>query len=384
MMKKSRISLLVVVVMVLTLGVIQNAWGDANYIKSYIEGWYPGPYATSTSSGFSVDIVSTPREAIVTGDISGATESLRIIDDGNVTIRWKAQIQGDVDILVALGMSYSNQSVTSSGTFIVESGGEIKGGDEALLSLNGFNIRVESGGLVTSPKRAIGSEGKGGNIFIADGGRVESTGDINWQDHLIHLESDGHSITIDNEANALIKNGIVSLDDDTTYNGIFIPNLFDSSVKEPHAEIIFGDFTDPKDIPEGYYVRYAKGRVKTSPGKIFEIRGTLHNKGTIMVYGTMRNYGKHTVENEGTIEVASEGVAENYGNWKNVNAGQVINNGIFKSDQTVDEMGGGFSGNDVQPLNPGGGGGGCTTGLTFGLLPLILGGLVLSKKKNDQ
>jgi hypothetical protein len=315
-----------------------------------------------------------------------------------------------VDLLVVLGgESSSNQSVASSGNFIVENGGEIRGGHEALASFNGFNIKVDKGGLVTSSGRAVGSEGNGGNIYIADGGRVESTGGINWDHHLIHLESDGRSITIENEANAQIKNGIVSLDDDTTYNKTFIPDLFDSSVKEPHMEVIFGDFSDPEDIPAEYYVKYARGTVNISRGRTFEIRGTLHNNGTLKVYGALKNYGKHTVINENRVEIASgaevenqgtwknegevenqgtwknEGEVENQGTWKNENGGQVVNNGIFKSNQTADEMGGGFSGNDIQPLepgNPGGSGGGCATGLSFGLLPLIIGGLVLSRKKN--
>ncbi|MDR3076520.1 MAG: hypothetical protein LBU26_04390, partial [Synergistaceae bacterium] len=128
-----------VLVTVISMVFAGAAWAS---VADQINAWN----ANILGNALTVD-TSVSGKITVTGTVTGVTQGLEITDNDTVDIIWKAVVEGEnVDRLIFLDNNPGSPSGRKD--FIVESGGKITGGHEALLTLSGFNIIVKNGGLV--------------------------------------------------------------------------------------------------------------------------------------------------------------------------------------------------------------------------------------------
>jgi uncharacterized 2Fe-2S/4Fe-4S cluster protein (DUF4445 family) len=148
------------------------------------------------------------------------------------------------------------------------------------------------------------------------------------------------------------------------------------------ADFIFGTNTAMAIESDGK-LTIAAGAALDNGGEVINhgtinIYGTVSNLDDIINYGTINNYSENTLDNRGTLTnnglINNTGTITNEGTIDNTQ-GTIKNEGTFKSVQSEGEMGGKIEG-DVQQINgtSSSSGGGCNAG--YGLLGLLLAGLV--------
>jgi hypothetical protein len=379
------IALVFVLAIALSVGYSGVAYANAALIETTINNWgYGGGSGTPLNAS-----VTGSSEVTVTGNVTGATQRLTIDDRDGVTIKWDAKVEGEnVDGLIVL--KDTNPTIPPKyGEFIVGGTAEIIGGREALLTLGGFNITVESGGFVRSvidrtipgregvQDKAIASEGNGGNITIEQNAKVEAPFGT-----AIHLESHDSNLLLGTNTSGIL--GIVSVDEDGFWDGVRPPAW------RGH---VYGD---------GKIVTLKKGfnSLDVTDGSVL----TIETNVTLKMEVTLVNKGNFTIKGGGTLILSNDpGVLDNYGtvtilpNAKIINEneinnriGGVINNqGEIDNNNGVIENWGTLSGNapiggtvNNYTNDAGSGGGGCSTG-AVGIVALILGGFLALKKKSS-
>jgi hypothetical protein len=320
----------------------------------------------------------------VEGTATGVTQALTITIDEAVDIIWKAKVEGEnVEGLIRL------ENSSGSGNFTVESGGEIIGGHEALLTLSGFNIIVKNGGLVKSvvdrtvpsnasvQDKAIASEWNGGDITIEAGAKVEAPFGT-----AIHTENGGN-LSLGTNTSGIV--GIVSVDPDEG-------NLWDGEQLSSWVGRVYGNVTLKKgfnslaiaDSGDELYVEpgaelEVENEVFIEDGAHFNIWGTvrllldpgiLNNSGVVTIHPGGKIINEYEINNESGGEIINKGTVDNTN-------GAINNAGHIYSDTPIANV----SENDVEPLpkDNAGSGGGCAVG--FGIIPLLFGCLVILKKK---
>jgi hypothetical protein len=399
-MRKSRISVLAVVVMVMVfaLGTIQNAWADGNSIKNAINTW-------ATNNGVVSDIASVSGNDVIVdvNSVVNATSQLMISDSSGVTIQWKGDVIGN----------YPNDNfggiINLQGSGTLEISGSISNnGSTVIESIGAWNITVKSNGKVENTGTDYDAEVihlfsanealavPGGTITVESGGVVHfpyGTA-INVHEYCEFDIQSGAKIT-----------GFVSYEDtytdkDTTwvYGNVqndlsdFVEDVDDGNDERDTSYLIIEDKATLTLVDNRAKVPFIT-EIKSGGTLIFEesawtLKHKLTNHGRVIIKGEAKltlDPDPGEIDNYGTVEIY--GVLQNgYKYFNQPGATTTVAEGahFYETDDAETVNNGTWNGKEPEPLNPpSSSGGGCTTGLGLGLLPLILGALVLSRKKHD-
>jgi hypothetical protein len=411
-MRKSRISVLAVVVtaMAFAFGVVQSAWADASSIVSTINNWAHG----GTADNFSA-VKNDDGTVTVSGNIENATNQLMINDTAGVTIKWKGNVTGAyspkdpekpdlafgglINLASGSGTLEISADISNDGKTVIQSigawnvtvksGGKVRitgtGSDyydsDAIHIFNNYGtttaggtMKVENGGIVSNPygtainiheycsidSSTFSTDGITG--FVSDDDTNSSTSTMwvygNVENDLVYEDEDDEAD--DDDVSYLI------VEDKATLRlvgiGGKIPPTVIAEVK-PGGTLIFDE--NASWILKGKLTNNSGGKViiaKETKLTLDPDPGEIDNYGTVEINGTLQNEYRY-VNRPGAATVVAEG-----GHFYYTADAETVNDGAW-------------NGKEAEPLNPSSSGGGCTTGLGFGLLPLILSGLVLSGKK---
>ena len=190
---------------------------DAATLAAQINGFAHGGTGTLTAS-------ATGNEVAVTGTVTGATATLLLDIDPNVTVKWGASLEGST----ASGIALIN--ITGFGTFEVITGGKIEqtGTDGNALYQSGTGPIIVSGGTMISTTGSAISGTSGTTVIVNSGTVSTTTGAAIYAENVIVSGTGEVRATDDGSSggNAIASDGSIEVKDNasvsaTSGNAIF-------------------------------------------------------------------------------------------------------------------------------------------------------------------